>query len=107
MTNKYVFAVYAGRSGGMQTTDFFNRNVNGCLAINEFPHYQQTLPGRLGNWQHRFHRRFIETHELLGRGRFLEAFVKGDDQYLEKITKRRLNMIDEVLKKTTEQFSLI
>jgi hypothetical protein len=97
MSNRYVFAVYAGRSGGKQTTDFFNRNVAGCLAINEFPHYQSTLPGRLGNWQHRFHRKFIETHELLGRGKFLEAFVNGDDRYLERITKRRIKMIDAVL----------
>jgi hypothetical protein len=98
MKNRYVFAVYAGRSGGKQTTDFFNRNVNGCLAINEFPHYEATLPGRLGKWQHKFHRRFIETHELLGRGGMIEAFVNDDRQYLEKVTRRRLNMIDRVLK---------
>jgi hypothetical protein len=100
MSNRYVFAVYAGRSGGKQTTDFFNRNIDGCLAINEFPHYEATLPGRLGNWQHRFHRRFIETHELLGRGKMLEAFVNDDRRYMERITKRRLNMIDTALKKS-------
>jgi hypothetical protein len=100
MSNRYVFAIYAGRSGGMQTTHFFNRNVEGCLAINEFPHYEATLPGRLGNWQHRFHRSFIETHELLGRGKFLEAYVNGDDPYLEKVTRRRLKMIDAELEKT-------
>jgi hypothetical protein len=97
MKNRYVFAVYAGRSGGKQTTDFFNRNIEGCLAINEFPHYEATLPGRLGKWQHRFHRKFIETHELLGRGKMLEAFVNDDCRYLERITRRRLNMIDTVL----------
>jgi hypothetical protein len=35
MKNIHVFAVHAGRSGGKQTTDFFNRNVDGCLAIDE------------------------------------------------------------------------
>jgi hypothetical protein len=99
MTNRYVFAVYAGRSGGMQTTHFFNRNVDGCLAINEFPFFQASLPGRLGSWQRHFHRKFIESHELLGRGKFLEAFVSGDDRYLEKITRRRIRMIDKELRK--------
>lgn len=99
MNNRYVFAVYAGRSGGMQTTHFLNRNVEGCLAINEFPRYEASLPGRMGKWQHSFHRKFVETHELLGRGKTLEAFVNGDNQYLERITKRRIQMIDDVLKK--------
>ncbi len=99
MKKRFVFAVYAGRSGGLQTTHFFNRNVEGCLAVNEFPRYEASLPGRLGNWQHRFHRKFIETHELLGRGKMLEAFARGDDEYLARVTRRRLKMISNELDK--------
>lgn len=91
----YVFTVFTGRGGGAQTTAFLNRTVSGCWAANEFPEYVPTLPGRLGRWQHRFHRRFIETHELLGRGEVIKAFVRGDDDYIEKVARRRMKLIEE------------
>ena len=99
MTERYVFAVYTGRSGGMQTTAFLNRNVHNCWAANEYPSYEPTLPGRLGSWQRRFHRRFIETHELLGRGKVLTAFVEGDHDYIERVARKRFRRIEKEMER--------
>jgi hypothetical protein len=99
MKGRYIFAVYTGRAGGEQTTQFFQRNVIGAVARNEYPSYSPTLPSPFDQWQRKFHRNFIESDELLGRGKVIHAFVQNDKNYIEKIARRRWMMIQREMEK--------
>lgn len=87
------FTVVAGRSGQATLTEILRRHVPGCFPAFEAPSPSLLLPGRLGQWEHRFRRRFVETNELLGRGKVLGAFERGDVDYLESIARKRVAMI--------------
>ena len=76
---QYIFTVTAGRSGQGTLTDLLRRHVPSCYPAFEEPAVYRRLPAVLGNYERRFRRRFVETHELLGRGRVLTAFDRGDD----------------------------
>lgn len=89
----HIFTVVAGRSGQATLTEILQRHVPGCFPAFEAPSLNLRLSGKLGQWEHRFRRRFVETHELLGRGKVLDAFERGDTEYLEKIARKRLRMI--------------
>lgn len=97
MDTRYVFTVTAGRSGQASLCEIFRRHVPGCYAAFEEPNARPSLPGALGDIEKRFRRRFVETHELLGRGKVLGAFERGDDAYLDRIAARRLAMIERTL----------
>ena len=75
------------------------QHVPGCYPAFEEPGINRRLPGFLANYERRFRRRFVETHELLGRGRVLSAFDRGDDAYLEKISRRRVRMAERILER--------
>lgn len=90
---RHFFTVVAGRSGQATLTEILHRHVPGCFPAFEAPSPSLLLPGRLGQWEHRFRRRFVETNELLGRGKVLGAFERGDADYLESIARKRLTMI--------------
>ena len=70
----YYFTVTAGRCGQATFTELVNRAVPGVLALHEEPHVRPLLPRFLGDLERQFRRRFVETHELLGRGAVLDAF---------------------------------
>ena len=89
----YFFTVVAGRSGQATLTEILRRHVPGCFPAFEAPSPSLLLPGRLGQWEHRIRRRFVETNELLGRGKVLGAFERGDVDYLESIARKRVAMI--------------
>lgn len=91
---RYIFTATAGRSGQASLTDLLNRHVPGCLAYFEEPQVHPRLPSVLGDLERRFRRRFVETHELLGRGRVLEAFSAGDEAALDRMAARRLSWIE-------------
>lgn len=95
--DRYIFTVTAGRSGQAALCDLLHRHVSGCYAAFEEPAVDPVLPGVLGDFERHFRRRFIETHELLGRGRVLTAFERGDEKYLDSIVARRLRLIDRAL----------
>ena len=97
MTAQHVFTVTAGRSGQASLCDLLRRHVPGCYAAFEEPSIEPVLPGALGDFERRFRRRFIETHELLGRGKVLTAFERGDEAYLDRIVAQRLAMIAKAL----------
>lgn len=90
----YYFTVVAGRSGQATFSEILRRYVPSCHPAFEEPAPKLLLGGRLGQLEYRFRRRFIETNELLGRGKVLRAFERGDDDYIERIAKRRLEMIN-------------
>jgi len=97
--HRYIFTVTAGRSGQASLTDLMHRHVPGCYPAFEEPAVNRCLPAFLANYERRFRRRFVETHELLGRGRVLSAFDRGDDAYLEKIARRRVRLAERMLKR--------
>jgi hypothetical protein len=88
---RFIFTVSTGRSGQASLTGFFERFVPDCLALFEEPQINPILPGPAGNLERRFRRRFIETHELLGRGRVLTAFDDGDEVALEQMAQARVD----------------
>ncbi len=94
---QYIFTVTAGRSGQASLANLLRQHVPGCYPAFEEPRINRHLPGMLGDFERRFRRRFVETHELLGRGRVLTAFDQGDDAYLEKIARRRIQMAVRIL----------
>lgn len=75
-------------------------SVPGAYVAFEEPQVSPVLPGLLGDLERRFRRRFIETHELLGRGDVLRAFDSGDGGRLSRYAKARMNWIDRRLIKT-------
>ena len=50
--------------------------------------------GVAGNLENRFRRRFVETDELLGRGKVLTAFEENDQVFLDAIVAKRLKSIN-------------
>lgn len=63
-------------------------------AAFEEPHARTRFPGPLGDVERHLRRRFVETDELLGRGRVLDAYVAGDDAYIERIAAKRVAMAE-------------
>jgi hypothetical protein len=96
---RYIFTVTAGRSGQGSLTALLKHHVPGCYPAFEEPGVNRHLPGVLGDFERLFRRRFVETHELLGRGQVLTAFESGDDGYLEKVARRRLQLAHRTLAK--------
>lgn len=90
---RHFFTVVAGRSGQATLTEILRRYVPGCYPAFEEPMPRVFLPGHFGRLEYRFRRRFIETHELLGRGKVLKAFEEGNYDYINRIVKRRLRII--------------
>lgn len=94
MTDRYLFTVASGRCGQSSLANLLNRYVYGCYAAFEEPSPSLHFQGMLGDLERRFRRRFVETHELLGRGKVLSAFERNDEAYLDRIVAKRLQLID-------------
>ncbi|MBM3527034.1 MAG: hypothetical protein FJX62_02990 [Alphaproteobacteria bacterium] len=93
MSARFVFTVATGRCGQASFAELINRHVPNAYAAFEEPQVRPVLPGVLGDAERHFRRRFVETDELLGRGRVLQAFASGDDDYIERVARRRLGQI--------------
>jgi hypothetical protein len=92
MPERFIFTAATGRCGQASFAELIRRHVPDAYAAFEEPHARTKLPGVLGDLERHFRRRFVETDELLGRGRVLEAYVSGDDDYIERVAARRLEM---------------
>jgi len=90
---RFIFTVATGRCGQSSLTELVSHHVPGCYPAFEHPDIRTILPAPFAAYERRFRRRFIETHELLGRGKVLTAFEKGDHAYIDKIVARRLALI--------------
>jgi hypothetical protein len=96
---RFIFTVATGRCGQSSLTDLAANHVPGCYPAFEEPDITPVLPRLFDNYERRFRRRFIETHELLGRGKVLTAYEGGDHAYIEGIARRRLRMIRREMKR--------
>jgi hypothetical protein len=94
MIERFIFTVSTGRCGEASFSEWVERHVPAAYAAFEEPHARTVLPGVLGDAERHFRRRFVETDELLGRGRVLDAFAAGDDAYLERIAAKRIEMAE-------------
>lgn len=92
MEERFIFTVGTGRCGQATLAELVARHVPSAFAAFEEPHARVFLPGRLGVLERRFRRRFVETDTLLGRGRTLDAYAKGDDAFIARVAARRLAM---------------
>ncbi|MDA0703425.1 MAG: hypothetical protein O3A96_09365 [Proteobacteria bacterium] len=86
---RYIFTVTAGRSGQASLTHLVAAHVPGALALHEEPQVKPVLPRALGDLERRLRRKFVETHELLGRGDVLRAFAENDREALDTHAARR------------------
>ena len=100
INSRYIFTVVAGRSGQATLTEVLRRHAIGCFPAFEAPSPKLIFSGSLGRVENKFRRKFLETNELLGRGKVLRAFEQRDVDYLEKVAKQRLKMIERDLIKT-------
>lgn len=91
---RYIFTATAGRSGQNYFSDLLRQHVPGSLVCFEEPQVRPLLPRPLESYERRFRRRFVETHELLGRGKVLEAFVAQDIAALTRMGAQRLAWIE-------------
>ena len=94
--SRYIFTVTTGRSGQSSLADLISKHVPGAYAAFEEPQcrpYLAKYSGFLGTIERNFRRRFIETDELLGRGRVLSAFANGDEAFLDAVVAKRLKRI--------------
>jgi hypothetical protein len=87
---RFIFTATAGRSGQGYLASLLNHHVPDCIALFEEPQVKPALPGALGDLERYFRRRFVETHELLGRGRAMTAFQAGDEVALNHMAAKRI-----------------
>ncbi len=99
MINNYIFTVTAGRSGQATLYDILQRYSEGCLSSFEGPSINTIFPSFLGDIEKRIRRNYIETKELLGRGKILTAYNESKNDYIESIVKQRLSIIERQARK--------
>lgn len=97
MKSRYIFTVATGRCGQNSLSELLSRHVSDSYVGFEEPDAPRALPWVLGDIERRFRRKFIETHELLGRGKVLHAFESGDLQFINKVAAERLALIERKL----------
>ncbi len=108
--NKLIVVVSPGRSGQSSFSLILKQAFPSALVAFEEPQINYFLPKPLASFERKFRRKFVETDELLGRGRVLRAFESqdfeqlnsfGEDKYkwlLKKMHKRNTNVVFEVNK---------
>ena len=95
--SKYIFTVTAGRSGQVSLTETINKYSLNCHAEVEHPEIHTFFKGRLGKYEHNFRRKFIETNELLGRGKILTSFSNNNLSYIASIAKKKKSIFNGFL----------
>ena len=93
MKKHYIFTVTSGRSGQETLYYILSKNSKNCIAEFEAPNIKPYLPSLLGTIEKKIRRQYFNGNELLGRGKILKSYEKGDIEYIKKIAKKRLNVI--------------
>ena len=101
--NRYIFTVTAGRSGQNTLANLIANHVENSYVAFEEPKINYLFKGGFSNIERIVRRKFIETHELLGRGKVLSAFEDGDVEYIEKIATKKLHIINKNMIKSESQ----
>jgi hypothetical protein len=98
-SERFIFTVSTGRCGQASLANLLAIHAPYCYAAFEEPQVRPILPGPLRPIERHFRRRFVETHELLGRGRVLQAFDRGDQAFIDRIVARRLKLIRRTMER--------
>ena len=101
--SRYIFTVTAGRSGQSTLTSLISNHVGSSYVAFEEPQIDYFFHGRLSDLERKFRRRFIETHELLGRGKILTSFANDDISYIESIARKRVSIINNNMRKNGDK----
>ncbi len=96
MIKNYIFTVTAGRSGQATLHKILLQHSKSCLSAFEEPQINTIFSGFIGQLEHNFRRKFIETDELLGRGKVLTAYNTNNYQYIKKVVYKRLSKIEKL-----------
>ena len=94
---RYIFTVTTGRSGQETLANILNSSVDNVHASFEAPNIKTILKGRLSNIEHKVRRRYLETHELLGRGKILKAYDNNDMLFINNTASKRVKMVNKML----------
>jgi hypothetical protein len=101
MKNKrYIFTATSGRSGQETLANLFDRCTDNTFSSFESPMIDTIFKGKLSAIEHKLRRRFIETNELLGRGKVIKAYNENDINYINKIAQLRIKTINKKLEAT-------
>lgn len=90
---RWVFTASPGRSGQGSLAEFLVAHVERAHIAFEEPQIRPHFGGALGDLERHFRRRFMETDEMLGRGRILAADAAGDQSYVDHVVAQRLRVI--------------
>ena len=93
----YIFTVTNGRSGQATLFKVLKEYSNNCLSEFEAPHINPIFPWLIGDLEKKFRRRYVETNELLGRGKVIEAYEEKNYEYIERVSRKRLFKINKQL----------
>ena len=100
--NRYIFTVTAGRSGQSVLQQIIKDNFPEVFPTFEHPQVNTKFKGVIGDLERKFRRNFIETHELLGRGKVINSFRDGNYNFIYKIADKKINEINNLLKKSNK-----
>ena len=73
-----------------------------CLSAFEEPNINFILPKPFNNIEKQFRRKYIETDELLGRGKIITAYQNKNFKYIERIASIELRKISKYAKKEND-----
>ncbi|RPG87081.1 MAG: hypothetical protein CBD69_003845 [Crocinitomicaceae bacterium TMED209] len=94
MKKNFIFTITTGRSGQATLHKILKKFTLNCYSEFEAPSINPIFPFFLGDIEKKIRRKFIETNELLGRGKIITAYENNDIGYITKIAKRRLVLIE-------------
>jgi len=95
-----IFVVSPGRSGQSSFAKILEQAFPAAYVGFEEPQISYVLPRQFAYFERKFRRRFLETNELLGRGRVLKAF---ENQNKKKLRSFGLAKHDWILSKMRQK----
>ena len=98
LNKKYIFTVTNGRSAQASLSKILSESVKDSYVTFEEPQVNTFFSGFIGDFERKFRRTFIETHELLGRGEVLTSYKNGDYDFIDYIANKRLRSINNFMK---------
>jgi hypothetical protein len=88
-----IFTAVSGRSGQASLVRLINAFARDCYAELEPPDLIVRRRGRLGSWLETLQRRYITTHEMLGRGQALRWYDDSLEDRLDHLVRKRMRRI--------------
>ncbi len=90
-----IFTVSTGRSGQNTLSEYFNRYGKKCYAEVDPPHLIYKEHWLFGNFARIVQRKWIVTHEDLGRGEMLKWYDDDENSKLDKIVRKKIRRINK------------